>query len=418
MQEQNQKTDSNACIDLQKLHGIISRLNRLKNDRDHYIKASDIEAIFCSLDTEVAVQPRDLSRINGDLVLPARASDKSPESQALEELLLLLSLCYMTIGKNNEVPALYSVLVVIRILLGHLMNAGIYSRHDLATLEAKFEEIDRIIEQGEETYSPMWIDFFKFQLENCRQSLVTVTRNLDGLSHYLDPVYEKLVSLIRQITAVGSRPKVVFSEIKELQDKISEVESTRVNGSFLAPDGSIPKGQEFVNELLGKCKFIADSIVNKSLQVDPVFHEIHGQLVGIKGRLEQLQLTQVWSRETDLFDLLQHLRLIDSHRVNDRFVDPNDSNISPEDGQKFLLYLLRKSYALIYELLYTSKPISESLQPIFNQLSTLKKCLLEVQRSGGISSPRELFPFSIKLASIDNLRKDGKFYVGNEIVSF
>jgi len=41
--------------------------------------------------------------------------------------------------------------------------------------------------------------------------------------------------------------------------------------------------------------------------------------------------------------------------------------------------------------------------------------LLEVQKSGGISSQRELFPFSIKLASIDNLRKDGKFYVGSEV---
>ncbi|KAF3149424.1 hypothetical protein TWF569_005055 [Orbilia oligospora] len=322
----------------------------------------------------------------------------------------------MTIGKNNELPAVYTTLVVIKTLLFHLKNAGAYSRQDLKALEARLDDISRIIENGKEKYGQVWFVFFKSQLEDCRQSLVPVKHNLDGLSHQLDPLYEKLVSLIRQITAVGSRPKVVISEIKELQEKLVEVESSRVEGKFLAPDGTIPEGQEFINDLLQKCHFIADSIISGSLRVDPSLSNLHDDLVGTKGKLEQLMLTQAWSmRETDLFDILQQLRRLDSLRVNDRFVGTDGT--SPEEGQKFLLYLLRKSYALIYELLHSSKPISESLQPIFNQLSTLKKCLLEVQGSGGVSSARELFPFSIKLASIDNLRnsKDGAFHVGKEI---
>lgn len=62
-----------------------------------------------------------------------------------------------------------------------------------------------------------------------------------------------------------------------------------------------------------------------------------------------------------------------------------------------LLYLLRKSYAIIYQLLLTSEPVSEALLPIYNQLTTLKKCLTEVKKLGGVSSPRELYPYSMKV---------------------
>lgn len=46
---------------------------------------------------------------------------------------------------------------------------------------------------------------------------------------------------------------------------------------------------------------------------------------------------------------------------------------------------------------------------------TLRKCLLEVKKSGGVSNPRELYPYSMKLNSVDNMRVDGKFQVGNDV---
>lgn len=64
-----------------------------------------------------------------------------------------------------------------------------------------------------------------------------------------------------------------------------------------------------------------------------------------------------------------------------------------------LLYLIRRSYAYIYSLIISSEPVSEALLPIFNQLQTLRRCLLEVKRSGGVSSPRELYPYSMKVSS-------------------
>lgn len=41
--------------------------------------------------------------------------------------------------------------------------------------------------------------------------------------------------------------------------------------------------------------------------------------------------------------------------------------------------------------------------------------MVEVKKNGGVSNPRELYPYSMKLNSIDNMRKDGKFQVGNDI---
>ena len=80
-----------------------------------------------------------------------------------------------------------------------------------------------------------------------------------------------------------------------------------------------------------------------------------------------------------------------------------------------LLYLIRRGYAYIYQLLIASEPVSEALLPTYNQLLTLRRCLVEVKKAGGVSNPRELYPYSMKLNSIDNMRVDGKFHVGKDI---
>ncbi len=61
------------------------------------------------------------------------------------------------------------------------------------------------------------------------------------------------------------------------------------------------------------------------------------------------------------------------------------------------LYLIRRSYGFIYSLMISSEPVSEALLPIYNQLQTLKRCLVEVKNSGGVSSVRELYPYSMKV---------------------
>jgi hypothetical protein len=45
----------------------------------------------------------------------------------------------------------------------------------------------------------------------------------------------------------------------------------------------------------------------------------------------------------------------------------------------------------------SSEPVSEALQPIYNQLQTLRRCLIDVKESGGVTSSRELYPYSMKV---------------------
>ncbi len=48
----------------------------------------------------------------------------------------------------------------------------------------------------------------------------------------------------------------------------------------------------------------------------------------------------------------------------------------------------------------SSEPVSEALLPIYNQLQTLKRCLIEVKDSGGVGSVRELYPYSMKVCPL------------------
>lgn len=120
-------------------------------------------------------------------------------------------------------------------------------------------------------------------------------------------------------------------------------------------------------------------------------------LVGIRNDLEKLSLTQAWSlRETDLYDFQRQLDKFDESRENGNWVD---DRARPADlwTQRTMLYLIRRSYAYIYSFMIASEPVSEGLLPIYNQLQTLKRCLIEVKKNGGVSSVRELYPYSMKV---------------------
>lgn len=145
------------------------------------------------------------------------------------------------------------------------------------------------------------------------------------------------------------------------------------------------------------------------------FKALYKTLVGIRNDLEKLSLTQAWSlRETDLYDFQRQLDKIDDNRQDGNFFDDKGN---PADlwTQRTLLYLIRRSYAYIYSFMIASEPVSEALLPIYNQLQTLKRCLVEVKNSGGVSTVRELYPYSMKLNSLDNMRVEGKFVVNNDI---
>jgi hypothetical protein len=127
------------------------------------------------------------------------------------------------------------------------------------------------------------------------------------------------------------------------------------------------------------------------------FKDQYNILIGIRNELEKLSITQAWSlRETDLYDFQRQLDKIDEARVDGNWLD-QDGQPAELYVQRTLLYLIRRSYGYIYYLMNSSEPVSEALLPIYNQLQTLKRCLVEVKASGGVGSVRELYPYSMKV---------------------
>jgi len=158
-----------------------------------------------------------------------------------------------------------------------------------------------------------------------------------------------------------------------------------------------PAAKDLIETLLRRNFVWYNLMKEKQGRIAPAFKETYEKLLGIRNKLEKLSLTQAWSlRETDLWNYQRQLDRIDESRVDGNFIDAL-GRPSEIYEQRTFLYLLRKSYALIFHLTVSSEPVSEALLPIYNQLTTLRKCLLEVKKMGGVSSPRELYPYSMKV---------------------
>lgn len=140
-----------------------------------------------------------------------------------------------------------------------------------------------------------------------------------------------------------------------------------------------------------------DSGNNSKGEIPEAFRDKYNILINIRNDLEKLSITQAWSlRETDLYDFQRELDKIDEARDDGNWTDP-DGRPAELYVQRTLLYLIRRSYGYIYYLMSSSEPVSEALLPVYNQLQTLKRCLIEVKNSGGVGTVRELYPYSMKV---------------------
>jgi len=252
-------------------------------------------------------------------------------------------------------------------------------------------------------------------LANCQDICKKLQVQVQLLEPSLAETHEKLISILRCISLANTKAKFSEKEVKNFQAQVKEIDAERVDGHFVTPDGKIPTGNEEVSALLDKILAWSEIVLQRKGVIPDNFKATYTSLVNIRNELEKLSLTQAWSlRETDLYDLQRELDKIDESRVDGNFLD-EDGNPAELYVQRTLLYLIRRSYGYIYYLMVSSEPVSEALLPVYNQLQTLRRCLIEVKNSGGVSSPRELYPYSMKLNSIDNMRVDGKFMFGGEI---
>ncbi|KAG1764830.1 hypothetical protein EDD22DRAFT_882078 [Suillus occidentalis] len=376
---------------LEAVINIRNRLTALKRDRAEFIKPSDVHALYQA----VVKQVTKLNDVRDDNTTYNNRVDTT-----LADVFSLLSLCYLTLGRTKECPAVYSQLASMRQFLSHMEESGVYNESDLAPFQRRLSELRHIVQQDAESskHPEAMTKLLERQFNECDVIMRSLQDSLSVLSVELVPIHERLVTIRRQLVALAAKEGSHKAEINK-----------RVDGKFLGPGGIMPASQALCTSLIEECFDILQQIKaqDESKNVASSLKPIHDRLNELRAELENLVLTHRWSlRETDLYNYSMSLHEIDKMRIDGKFVD-TEGNRPP--GQYVLLYLLRRCYGLIYRLLSSSEPVSEELIPIANKLSTVKKCLNEVYKFGGPFTPRDLYPYQLALHQIDSMRKDGRF---------
>jgi len=321
----------------------------------------------------------------------------------------------LTIGRTSEAPAAYALASTIKRLLDHLTEANLFSAKDMDSMFHTLEKLSDTMRNADAKHSPYLVELLSHRVELCLASLRELQKRLGRLGDPLPAVHEKLISILRSMSLANTRSRFSVSEVQKLQAQLREIDEQRVDGKFKSASGEIVQGSDEVSELLNRCLLWSGIVLERRGEIPEAFKPMYGVLIGIRNDLEKLSLTQAWSlRETDLYDYQRQLDKIDESRVGGNWLD-DEGKPAELYVQRTCLYLIRRSYGFIYSLMISSEPVSEALLPIYNQLQTLKRCLIEVKNSGGVSSARELYPYSMKLNSIDNMRVDGKFMAGDDI---
>lgn len=387
---------------LEAVINIRNRLTALKKDRGEFIKPADVNSLYHAVIKQV-------TRLNE--VRDGRQTYNRLDT-TMADVFNLLSLFFMTIGKTRECPATYSQIASMRQILDHMNESGVYNEGDLNPFHKRIAELRQIIKNDEESkrHPKAMIKLLERQLKDCDAILKELLESLSVISPELIPIHERLVNIRRQLVALAAKDKHKQTELKQLLEELRKIDSKRVDGKFLGPNGTVPSSQAVCSSLLEECFDIAQEVKaqDESKNVADSLKPIFDRLTEIRRELESFVLTHRWSlRETDLWNYTLSLQEIDKMRVDGKFMDL-EKNVP--QGQYVLLYLLRRCYGILYRLLLSSEPVSEELMPVANKLSTVKKCLNEVLKHGGSFSARDLYPYQLALYQIDSLRVDGRFH--------
>ncbi|KAF3760645.1 hypothetical protein M406DRAFT_296025 [Cryphonectria parasitica EP155] len=393
---------------MERLVAVRDQLLLLKQDRTKYIRSQDVMGLYDQTIEEVRKVTEIRAVSNGD-------AGENRLDRVMESCFQLLSLFFMTIGRTGEAPAAYALTSTIKRLLGHLTEANVFSAKDLESMSKTLVQLSGSVNDADGRHSPYLIKLLSKRVQLCQSSLARLQNKLNILDDALVDVHEKLVSIIRSMALANTKAKFNRAEVEKLKAQLQDIDARRVGGQFKTADGGIAKGSEEVSDLLDRCLLWSDVVLERKGVIPEQWKPIYDVLIGIRNDLDKFSITPAWSlRETDLYDYQRQLDKIDEARVDGNWLD-DQGQPAELYVQRTLLYLIRRSYGYIYHLMLLSEPVSEALLPVYNQLSTLKRCLLEVKDSGGVNSARELYPYSMKLNSIDNMRSDGKFEINGDI---
>ncbi|CAG8451368.1 6707_t:CDS:2 [Ambispora leptoticha] len=384
---------------LETLINVRNRLQILKRDRDKYVNPADVTALY---------EEEKLLNVSREQSL-SPPTENNRVNDVLDDVFQLLSLFFMDIGKKRETPAVYVQLSTIKQCLRTLDESGAYTIDELVPYQERLKEIARIIEMdgNNDVVPESHLKLLTQKLRSCEKLLNQLFESGSYISAELAPTQKRLIEIKRELGNMGAKAQFQIDEIRTLQGELRKIDGMRVDGKFLSSDGSIPSGQAQVIGLLEECYENCHDLIASKGVVSNELKPIYARLVDLKSSLERLVITHRWTlRETDVWIYQRQLSEFDSIRTDGNFCDSEGKII---EGQTVLLYLLHKCYHIIYRILSSNEPVAEALVPIHNQLQTVRRFLNEAKKWGGPFTARDLYPYQMKLASIDNLRVDGKF---------
>ena len=175
------------------------KLLLLKQDKSTYVKSQDILPLYESMIEQVHI----LNEIRVDKEFELNRVDT-----VLDDCFQIISLFFMTIGRNNEAPAVYSLATTIHRLLRHVKEAAFYSTKDLESMEKSLNRMEETVERGKDTYSPHLLTRLHYRMEICQDLLQDLRDHLSNLAPSLVPTWERLVSILRSTAALNTRSKV------------------------------------------------------------------------------------------------------------------------------------------------------------------------------------------------------------------
>lgn len=124
----------------------------------------------------------------------------------LEGCFQLLSLFFMTIGRNNEAPAAYALTSTIKRLLDHLSESALYSAKDLDHIQHTLENLSNIVKNTHN--SPRLVTLLANRLDVCTELCQSLQQQLHRLDPGLAEVHEKLISILRCISLANTKANV------------------------------------------------------------------------------------------------------------------------------------------------------------------------------------------------------------------
>ncbi|KAJ3128513.1 hypothetical protein HK098_004143 [Nowakowskiella sp. JEL0407] len=299
-----------------------------------------------------------------------------------------------------------------------------YSTRQINILRDNLLLVDKSLGENQSSMMKTVYNLLNSFLKRCVKKLKHLHAELNLISAELLPVYDHLVEIKHSLQSLlNFNQPHAFSliEVQTLQDQLREIDSAKVDGKFIAEDGTIVAGQGRVIDLMESCfEDVHELLASRdTVGGDNPLRDVYEKLVDIRGQLEKIELSRGWCDsstaqdvEKSLYALQLRLGEIDNLRVDGKFL-AEDGSI-PE-GQAVLHFLLHKCYRLVHKLQVQSEPVAVELVGLKNQLETLNKCLDQLVRWKVKLDDEELVPYQLKIARIDSKRVDGKFMVDGTV---